>query len=353
MVDSTLTVGQGRIRYPWMFGSTVDVCFYFVPILLGFLLYALMQSVLFQSAFWAVLIINAFGAGPFHQGATWFAYLDQGNRTEFSSTFKKRLIFFVAPVAITLVSMAMAVFPPTYTLLIAVWTVWSLQHLVQQNVGILLLYHNHGKQEAIVPKVLEARSLQVPAIAFGLIFFFRVLMRGSLPQIMLPVIACVSIYAVVVVVRYLLSLSSQMKSGAYLNMPAFLFWLCSAISLLPLAFLGKGWEDGYIVPITAHWFQYIALNYVLVKNKYQKEQVSALPIAQPLVLFFAVCLLIVIAMMGVSLVKVYTVDSLASKAMAGFVLGLGNVHYFLDAFMWRFREPSRRAAILPYLLVGR
>ncbi len=31
-------------------------------------------------------------------------------------------------------------------------------------------------------------------------------------------------------------------------------------------------------------------------------------------------------------------------------LGLGMVHYLLDGFIWKFREPFNRQAMLPYLV---
>jgi hypothetical protein len=32
---------------------------------------------------------------------------------------------------------------------------------------------------------------------------------------------------------------------------------------------------------------------------------------------------------------------------------MSNIHYFQDAFFWRFREQFQRDSIMPYLLQGR
>jgi hypothetical protein len=35
--------------------------------------------------------------------------------------------------------------------------------------------------------------------------------------------------------------------------------------------------------------------------------------------------------------------------LTGFLFGVSNVHYWQDAFLWRFREEFQRQSILPYL----
>jgi hypothetical protein len=162
-------------------------------------------------------------------------------------------------------------------------------------------------------------------------------------------------------VQYVISLDQQVKAGAYINTAAQFFFCTSMISLAPLAFLGNTFAEGYMIPITVHWFQYIAINYVLVQNKYNvKERASNLPLANfsfahPMTLFFILCLGIVVVTFTISGAKAMSIcaQPLTQAILAGTILGLGNVHYFLDAFLWKFREPYQRQAILPYLLAGR
>ena len=335
-----------------MFGAATDVTFFYGSIVFGFLLFALQKNMPAQTAFLSILIFNAFGAGPFHQGATWFAFLDKRNRTEFASTRAKRMIFFAGPPLVLAATILATLVHPT--LAYGFWLLWSLQHLVQQNVGILLLYHNHGRGEAIVGRALETKSLQMAAITCTLIFFERVLLLGAYKEFIYPLISLIGLYTAWLLANYLVELARQLKSGEYLNGPAFFFWLFSLVSLAPIAFLGKSFEDGYLIPITVHWFQYIALNYVLVKNKYRSEQASNLPPMPPLVLFAAMCTAVTVLMLGISFAKVtFAADPLMQRVLMGVVLGMGNVHYFLDAFLWRFREPYQRQAILPYLLTER
>lgn len=342
------------IRYPWLFGKTCDLTFLYASILLGFAMFFLSKSSLAQvSPFWAIVATNAFGAGPFHQGATWFAYLDKENRQHYQSTTSRQIIFFLAPVFIfvlTVVGMFCA-----RPLTAFIWMAWSLQHLVQQNIGILLLYHRHGQGEAIIPRPLEARSQQVAAVMFSLIFLYRSILEYKLSMIMIPLIVVVAIYTASLTWRYIWNLRNQLNQGAYLNLPALMFWCFSMLCLWPMAFIGHSFYDGYIIPITVHWFQYILINYVLVNNKYSTDRIANLPVSHPITLFFLFCAGIMLFVLSLSLAKDIGIFNQAwqQTLLIGAIFGLGNVHYFLDAFLWRFREPYQRQAILPYLLVGR
>lgn len=41
------------------------------------------------------------------------------------------------------------------------------------------------------------------------------------------------------------------------------------------------------------------------------------------------------------------------KLLMGCSIAMSNIHYFQDAFFWRFREQFQRDSIMPYLLQGR
>ena len=170
------------LRYPWMFGRQYDVCFFFISFLVGLLFFQLTKPFITSSNVILIsLIATAFGLGPFHQGATWFAYLDSQNRAHWKEHSVKRLVFFLGPVVIFVLSLIAVFYWPG--LLVMTWILWSIQHLVQQNVGILLLYHNYKAGEAIVNRQIEVASQQMSAIFFTLILFWRTLsLAVSIPM---------------------------------------------------------------------------------------------------------------------------------------------------------------------------
>lgn len=356
------------VKFAWLFGARTDLIFFYGSILFGCLLLAGEQTIVAKSALWAIVLLNAFGAGPFHQGATWFAYFDKDNRAEFGGTFVKRLIYYAGPFVVFSGTIAAMMACPTLAILL--FFVWSLQHIVSQNIGILLLYHNHNSDEAVVDKSLEIKTQWLCALSFGLIFFYRGMFESarqelliSAPQVrltpftsavvwlshLLPVVAAIGLVAVCSIIAYFFKLNRQLQEGKRLNVPALMFWLYSIASLCPLAFLGRTFEEGNLIPSTVHWFQYIALNYVLVKNRFSAAGTESS--RAPVSLFFQVCLMAALMVMGTSLLAVAAAQhARLQQLLIGVVMAFGGVHYFLDAFLWRFREKSRREAVLPYLL---
>jgi hypothetical protein len=355
MTSSALTKSRLRLEYPWMFGRNFDLLFFFFPLPLAILFFSLVRfSPLGASTFFTVLLLEAFGAGAFHWGPTWFAYLDKKNREYWKTQPVKVAIFYFGPPLVMLISILGMIYLPWAITLVSM--LWALQHLTQQNCGILLLYHNQGRGEAIIDRQTEMRSQQVSAIFFASIFYWRSFFGA--PQNILcaflgAVLLSCSIYYVV---KYLLLLSRQIRGGAIINVPALMFWALSVLAFLPFAFFGKSFEDSFFIPVTMHWFQYIGLNYMLVKNKYAlgEENRINLPNFSPLALFFITCSLGVLSLICIKTAIYWPdIDPLAKRIVAGIYIGLANGHYLLDAFLWRFREQHARQSILPHLLRNR
>ena len=163
---------------------------------------------------------------------------------------------------------------------------------------------------------------------------------------------------------YVSQLVAKVKSGEYLNMPALVFWILSLTCMLPMGLLGKDFSAAFLAPVTWHWIQYIGLNFRLVKNKYvsSPENQSALPMAKPLMIFFGICIgvtAINLLLMSQTTASPNSYNELGKTVahapqelinlFLGTVIGLALCHFFLDAFIWRFREAYPRQAILPYL----
>ena len=222
----------------------------------------------------------------------------------------------------------------------------TVQHLTQQNVGILLLYHNSG--EAVVPRPLESRTLQIPAIMFtGLYLAHTFLQRALLIQL---AEICIAL-CLLLCCNYLWHLYQEAQKGGRVNLSAVCFWLLSTWVFLPLAFCNVDFFTGMMIPVFVHWCHYLGLNYILVARKYAAENSSSTSTKRPIVLFFVICFAIA-AIVTVAADFSYffrTTVSLTKSILNGFVLGFAFVHYFQDAFIWRFRDPFQRQSILPYL----
>ncbi len=355
MTSSVITKDGVRFEYPWMFGRNYDLLFFFLPAVLGLALFSVWRfTSLGSSVLWTILLLEAFGAGAFHWGPTWFAYFDKKNRDYWKTQPVKMTVFYFGPPILMTVSILGNVYIPWLIQLLTM--IWALQHLIQQNVGILLLYHNQGRGEAIVDRPTEMRSQQVPAIFFAAIFYWRYFFgapQNELCYFLGAVLLAASTYYVG---KYIYVFSKQVREGATINVPALMFWALSVLAFLPFAFFGKRFDDSFLIPVTMHWFQYIGLNYMLVRNKYLTGEDNRinLPKFSPLALFLITCgmgvLTLAIIKVGLHMPGVTPV---MTQVIAGVYLGVANIHYLLDAFLWRFREEHARKTILPFLLADR
>lgn len=190
------------------------------------------------------------------------------------------------------------------------------------------------------------------ALCFVLLFFRRVLLAGTelSDMIWVPIFIC-GIAGLAYCFAFLLSISRQLNSGKYLNLSHFCFWLLCIAYLIPFAFLGKDYDDALMIPLVIHWCQYIGINYVVARRKYEDGHTEDLPAKHPLGLY---------ALSGFGLVSVIAVltyfqksygdNALPGQILRGAILGMGMVHYYLDGFIWRFRDKFPRDAMLPFLV---
>lgn len=340
-----------RFRFPWIRNKFFDLTFLLMPLLFGAGLYFLAHLQSVTNYFWlSFILLQAFELGPFHQGISWFAYCDARNRAYFSSSLKRRMIFFAAPVVIVSAITVLALF--NVKLVWSLFVVWTVHHLAQQNAGLLLLYHNGRQGEAVVPKKLELTSIHSVAALCFLIHANRLISHTPMEGVLLSCgIALLAVTALVSFCLYLRELRRQLINGAYLNVPAFLFWRACLVFFVPFAFLGREFTDALFISLVAHFCQYIGLNYVLAKEKYKTERKADVRGLPPVLLLLVLCLFSACCLGGINVVVAATkLPATVTAALTGLVLGLNLVHCWLDAFLWKFSEHHHRENTLVFLL---
>ena len=292
------------------------------------------------------LAILLYSVNVFHQGGTLFHFFDRRNRAYYSSN-ENRLNYIILPLLAGVAGMVIGYF--SMALLSALFIIWSMQHNVQQNMGINLLYHNHNKGEAIVARDKEVRSQHAAAYFFLCIFFWRMYVRDSLPPIVMQcVVAATFLYfAYAVSVYVLVTLAGQVRKGAYINrIPSVMFWL---ISIFLSSFLSPLLAGSYVVaaliPSFLHWVQYIGINYVLIKRKYASEgETENLLIKRPMLLFVGFCSLLVLVQFGS--ITYGTMFTEHKNFWNSLLISTGFVHYALDGrISGKFREAYSIARI--------
>ncbi len=355
MTSSSAAESEKSLFYfPWMASPQFDLLWYFCPIFVAIVATVLLDQFKFLAAgLMMVFIVNAFGVGPMHQGPTWFFYFDKKNLEYWSADKKRLFVYFVGPVLVGVGSIALAVMVPWLGLVVT--TLWGVQHFVQQNFGMTMLYHNKDANEALPNRKLLLRSLWTPTIFFTTIFYYRLLSPVPVDMWAIGAFSIMGFVALVDILRYVLDMKRQVStSGVRINAPALMFWLVGVLYYVPFIFPGQRFETAYLIPGTMHWFQYIGLNLILVKHKYDdQERKNDIPCGANL-LMTILCvgsLFIVLATRGYQ--QEFSMDSVMFRVLTGIYVGLSNIHYYQDAFFWRFREKHQRDSIMPYLMSAR
>jgi hypothetical protein len=346
--------GNLKISTPWLSSAKNDLLFFFAPFAVALLLSTLFrQGAVANSPILLLLLLQGFGLAPFHQGVTWFHYLDRKNRAHYVS--EKNIYWsIVLPIAIVLVGTLLFFFAAN--LFFLVYVIWTIQHIAKQNVGILLLYHNHDLNEIVIDRRLEVGSLQTAAALFSFLFLNGIIKQDGFVALAVHlVILFTAAELAYSLLRCAKSFSTQVNAGKSINAPALAFWALSLIAFLPFA-LANDYNQGLFIALVMHWFQYIGLNGILVSRKYSDESNKRnLPWPRAILLFAAVGLLFVLLSLPVGLIEAMGVDihSWQLRIAAGIVNGFVLVHYFQDAFIWRFREPFNRESLLAHLKPSR
>lgn len=206
-----------QYKYNWMFGSKNDLAFYFLPLIFALLLYAVTQSSLVSAGLLMVMIGNGMGLNQLHLGPSWFFYFDKTNLNYWSEDPKRKQVYYIAPLIILAVSTILGVAAPGINYLLT--TLWGIQHFIQQNYGILMLYHNKDTGEAMGNRFLASRSLWAASVFFSLFYFNKLVFKDGGGLIFVGLAALVAVIALAYCWMYLQDLRKQIDAGAYLNVP--------------------------------------------------------------------------------------------------------------------------------------
>jgi len=344
-------VARCEFVYPWLFECKLDLLLFFLPILFAVpLTIAAGGSVIAKAPVLLAVLLDGFGIGAFHLGATWYHYFDERNRKHYTS--RSNLWWSaILPVVLIISTIGGSIFAPD--LVYFVYLVWTIQHLTQQNVGILRLYHNQPSIEAVVERSLEASTVQAAAVMFGFMFLARIVMPHTWQATVVQITAALcAIEFSSVMVRYIRQLFSQLRSGKALNVPAQAFWIISLVFLAPLGCFAQSISQGIILALFMHWIQYIGLNAILVQKKYaQPGEKRFVLTGRPLVLFCTIGFLFALIKVPAETLTALNVGQMTwqYQIVNGLFLGLAFTHYLQDTFIWRFKDEFNKQAILQFL----
>jgi len=339
--------------FNWLVSRKVDLAVFFLPFFFGVLaLWLLQQPNTAASVAVFFLVSQFFGVGPLHLGPAW-KLLSEPRIYECVVGTGRRRIFALSLLFGILLGVPIAyAFYPAFVL--AVFIAFTIHHLTAQNMGILRLYYNHGA-EVVPERGLEVATVQWAAWFFSSVFVYRTALLTGLEGLVLLLFAAVSlINCLISSIRYFQDMTAKARSKDLpINRAAILFWCVSLLFLAPLAFWGKSYEEGIMIPLVMHWAQYLGLNWILACRK-QKGSVEEHGHTSKLLVYGIgiACLFMTIGCVG-ALGYEYGAFGQYGKAVYdlvfGVILAFSFVHYLQDAFVWKFSEPVLRQEILAYL----
>jgi hypothetical protein len=340
--------GPAAIRRGWIESPRFDLpMFVFAPLAgLGFL--ALALSVPAEYAFMVQAAAFYFVAVP-HYMSTYTFFLGDDNLRYYRS---RRLAFFGGPGFITLAVVVLWLlrFPPVIQAAVFVWNIW---HVARQNSGILAMYRrlNAGARAEHLPA-----NLAILGISAGMAFWHieryppigRALTALHAEAGQALALAFLGLGAVALVV-YFRRLAARDRAAS----PHELGFLVSSLAMFHPYLWVRDYTLATLGMLMGHFVQYLAIVWLLHHRKYRSlhtgspaQRLLARVSAQYGLIgaFIAVSGLFFIAAnhttAAIGVPSVYTVSWFAFTF----------IHFYLDGFIWAFRQPFVRESVGSYLM---
>ena len=335
--------GKIHLKNNWLISARIDLLFFFVPVLFGLAtLIILRNTTISSSACLTFLALQGLGLGPLHMGMSWAHFKDSQIFNHFLGSGSKQILAVTLIATILGFSCLSILLKPE--IVIALFLATTIHHIVKQNAGILLLYHNQG--ECIPSKDIEARTLNISAWFCALIFLART--SPGAEQILFSILAAGALILLLLSIKeYLFSLHQQANKGHSINIPALMFWVLSVLFFLPFAWLVNDYNKFLVAPLVMHWFQYVIVNWVLINRRKTMSKNKELSPAS----FFFISALFMLAILTAGTIvsmPAYS-ETVGFKLFTGMIIGLSLIHYAQDAILWRFSNPLIKNKVLQYL----
>jgi hypothetical protein len=282
------------------------------------------------------------GLGLAHFGTTWFFYLDRENRAYYAA---RPWRFFYGPALVVAASLGMQLAGPR-ALLIAVTYWFSGFHVMKQSTGFAALYRSRLGLSALPERRVDNAAILgvsllclVGRLRLHPDFDFRGVFDG--PTAAVAYAFAMAAVATIVVVWVVRTVQRWRRHGRAL-MPLALFTLASFALFTPFVYVER-LPDAFMASLTGHYAQYVGFVWLVNRRKYTATTVPRFgsPMLARVSQSASLLVLVLLA---------YGVTVTAFSATPYFpAVGLTWAHFFVDRYLFRFREPEIRKMIMPYL----
>jgi len=263
-----------------------------------------------------------------HFGATWPFFLNKENIEEIKN---KKIRYIYIPILIVFLSIAGFFYANAFFLLI--FFAVNIFHVTRQSYGICKLYKNNEEELIYQEKIIYF---------FNTIFFIIGILRFYL-----PVIGQESILVMNIIILILLFLVFLIYFIKFKNIENFLTLITGSIIFFPICFVDKP-IHGIVMGVLMHYTQYLSLTYKVYNGRNSTQLEKNNKIFNMKNLYFLIIIFFYGFIMAIFSSYSNSVD-LAFKSLIVIPLIGQFLHFYLDAFLWRFSEKHNREKTLKYL----
>ena len=265
-----------------------------------------------------------------HFGATWPLFLNKENFQEIKS---KKIRYIYTPILIVFLSIFGFFYANALFLLI--FFAINMFHVTRQSYGVCKLYKNDNLELAYQEKIIYL---------INIIFFTIAILRFYL-----PVITQDSIFILNLSVFILLSFIFIIYFIKFKNIENLLTLITGCIIFLPICFVDKP-IHAIVMGVLMHYTQYISLTFKVYDGRKanQVEKINSDKFLGVKNLNF----LIIIFFYGFVMAVLSSMTNFGKSSFEFLIvipLTGQMLHFYLDAFLWKFSEKHNRENTLKYL----
>jgi hypothetical protein len=236
--------------------------------------------------------------------------------------------------------------------------VWNTFHVARQSCGIQSIYrHRAGVRDPALKSIVNAAILST---SVTLAFWntpghpaLHQFMVGISPHLPLVVWGTALVFAVVSLLRLVVSLVRRSKGAMRPRAPEMAFLATSLLLFHPYVWIHSS-DQATLGMLLGHFVQYLAIVWLVHRRKFTEAGASGsgtwlgrLSTTLPL-------LLVVLLGIGLGSLALRILPTVGVQtAYAGALLSLVLVHFYLDGLFWAFKRPEVRASLGPYVMGGR
>lgn len=338
----------------WVVSPRFDLGFFILPFVLGLAYFGLVTQ--FPAFAFPLTVIVWILFAQTHFGSTWFMYADKKNRAYYK---EHPFIYYVFPALIFL--LALFIGKLSLSLLLAIVSVASLYHVSRQSIGILQIYRAKNKEFDPLERRVELLTI------FGWALFsagfgsaqlpgFEQLMTlfGAVIEPVLAILLGLTLGGTLFILLKAVERETNsfpktaFLAGSFLTYTPYLY-------ATPLMLKTQVFEIATLTGLIAHYMQYMGLVWLINRNKYRAgtEYAEANPFLRKVSARIST-IFTLIAGYGTLMALLYWgapvyIGASATTIGPSIVCGLMLIHFYIDSYIWRFKNPFIKETVGPFI----